>query len=77
MKAHPEKLFIMRLARELGYSKRRLLQEMDSREISEWIAYFALESKLEKKEQNADALKAKLQSLAPVVKKKNGDNHKN
>ncbi len=72
MKAHPERLFLMRLARELGMSKRRLLQEMDSREISEWIAYFALQAKLEKKEQSADALKAKFQALAPV--KKDGGN---
>ncbi len=30
MKAHPERLFLMRLARELGMSKRRLLQSADA-----------------------------------------------
>lgn len=42
----------------------RLLKEMDSREISEWIAYFQIESKQDK-EKTADELKAKFQSLAP------------
>lgn len=67
----------MRLARELGMSKRRLLREMDSREIAEWIAYFKLEAKLDK-EKDAVDLKAKFQSLVPSKaeavgkKKRNG-----
>jgi len=43
MKAHPERLFVFRLARELGMSVSRVLVEMDSREIAEWMAFFTLE----------------------------------
>jgi len=43
MNAHPERLFLFRLARELGYTVSRLLNELDSREISEWMAFFNIE----------------------------------
>lgn len=51
----------------------RLLLEMDSREISEWMAYFHAEDKLEKKK-STEELKAKFASLAPV--KKDGNRNK-
>jgi len=40
---------LFRLARELGYTMSRLMKEMDSREIAEWIAFFSLEMEDEKK----------------------------
>lgn len=59
---------MFRLARELGMTKSRLLQEMDSRELSEWVAYFKVESTLDKKQDSAETLKAKFQSLVPPKK---------
>lgn len=64
MTAQPERMFIFRLARELGMSVRRLLAEMDSREIAEWQAYFLAEEKSRKAEKES-GLKAALQAIAP------------
>lgn len=36
-------MFQYRLARELGMTRRRLLSELDSAELSEWMAYYQLE----------------------------------
>ena len=49
----------------------RLLAEMNSREIAEWMAYFQVESKLDKGK-STEELKAKFASLAPVKKAKDG-----
>jgi hypothetical protein len=49
MKTNSEKRFLFRLARELGYTMSRLMEEMDSREIAEWIAFFMLENEEDKK----------------------------
>jgi hypothetical protein len=54
MKTNSEKRFLFRLARELGYTMSRLMREMDSREIAEWIAFFSLESEDEKKPKQTD-----------------------
>jgi len=54
-------------------STSRLLAEMDSREISEWMAYFTLESKKDDT-QSAEELKAKFASLAPVKDGKRKNN---
>ena len=43
MKALPERIFVFRLARELGMTVSRLLDEVDSRELSEWMAFFSIE----------------------------------
>lgn len=45
----------------------RLLAEMDSREISEWMAYFQIESKKDESK-SADELKAKFASLTTTNK---------
>jgi hypothetical protein len=34
----------MRLARELGMTVREMLNRIDSRELSEWMAYYMLEA---------------------------------
>jgi hypothetical protein len=58
----------MRLARELGMSKARLLHEMDSREIAEWQAYLIVEDEESKKPKNKkpQELISKLKSIAPT-----------
>lgn len=43
MRRQPERVFLFRLAKELGMTVRRLLGELDSREISEWLAFFKIE----------------------------------
>lgn len=43
MKARPERVFMYRLARELGMTVGRLEAEADSREIAEWLAFFAID----------------------------------
>lgn len=43
MKAHPERMLLFRLARELGMTKSRVIAEIDSRELAEWMAYFWIE----------------------------------
>ena len=45
----------------------RLLAEMDSREISEWMAYFQIESKKDETK-SAEELKAKFASLTTTGK---------
>jgi len=42
-------VFYFRLARELGMTVGRLLNEASSREISGWIAFLGIEEKLEKR----------------------------
>jgi hypothetical protein len=55
-------------------TKSQLLKSADSREIAEWIAYFKVETAMEKKQDNADTLKAKFQSLVPPRAKKSEAN---
>ena len=64
MIAQPERMFVFRLARELGMSVSRLLSEVDAREIAEWQAYFIAEARGRKAEKES-GLKAALQSIAP------------
>jgi len=45
MSANPERMFVFRLARELGMTASRLLKEADSRELAEWMAFFSIENK--------------------------------
>jgi hypothetical protein len=64
MIANPERMFIFRLARELGMTTSRLLKEADSREIAEWMAFFSLENKEreKKKKPSPTALSAKMKA---------------
>jgi hypothetical protein len=41
--ARPERKFYFRLAAHLGMTVRELLSRLDSRELSEWIAYYNLD----------------------------------
>lgn len=44
-------MFYFRLARELGKTVSRMLDEMSSREIAGWMAFFDLDDKQTKREQ--------------------------
>jgi hypothetical protein len=63
MRRQPERVFLFRLAKELGMTVRRLLNELDSHEISEWLAFFKIEredAENKPKKETADKLKATL-----------------
>ena len=55
MKAHPEQMFLFRLARELGMTKSRLLAETNSRELTEWMAFFTIEEEERKRPKQPDS----------------------
>jgi hypothetical protein len=66
MRRQPERVFLFRLAKELGMTVRRLLNELDSREISEWLAFFRIEREdfeNKPKQETADKLKATLKGF--------------
>ena len=64
MIANPERMFVFRLARELGMTASRLLKEADSRELAEWMAFFSLENKEReaKKKPSPTELSAKMKA---------------
>jgi competence protein ComGF len=70
MRANPERIFMHRLARELGYTISRLLKETDSRDIADWMAFFSIEAEEmeEKKNPNKEViaknLKASLEAFS-------------
>jgi hypothetical protein len=66
MRRQPERVFLFRLAKELGMTVRRLLNELDSREISEWLAFFRLEredAEAKPMKETGDKLKATLKGF--------------
>ena len=68
MKHQPERIFLFRLAKELGKTVRQLLNELDSREIAEWLAFFKLEreeAENKPKKEAQDKLKATLKGFTP------------
>ena len=68
-------MFYYRLARELGMTLGRLLNEASSREISGWIAFLEIEEKLEKrkKQKSSDSLlRAKMMEAGQLAAKKHG-----
>lgn len=71
MTAQPELMFYFRLARELGMSVGRLLDECDSREIASWIAYFLVaDGKFKEKTPSGMADKFKALMGAQALKDK-------
>ena len=71
MTTNPERVFLFRLARELGMTVGRLMQDADSREIAEWIAFFGFEAEEDKRKDEAkDKLKkaALAQQIAVELK---------
>jgi len=64
MIANPERMFVFRLARELGMTASRLLKEADSRELAEWMAFFSIENqeREDKKKPSPTALSAKMKA---------------
>ena len=68
MKHQPERIFLFRLAKELGKTVRQLLNELDSREIAEWLAFFKLEREEAENKPKKDTeakLKATLKGFTP------------
>ena len=63
MRTHPEQKFYYGLARELGMTVGRMLSEMDSLEVSRWMAFFAIEEEERKKPKQEDP-----KSLAEKIK---------
>jgi hypothetical protein len=66
MRRQPERVFLFRLAKELGMTVRRLLNELDSREIAEWLAFFKIEredSEAKPMKETGDKLKATLKGF--------------
>ena len=66
MRRQPERVFLFRLAKELGMTVRRLLNELDSHEISEWLAFFRIEREdfeNKPKQETADKLEATLKGF--------------
>ena len=79
MKHQPERIFVFRLAKELGKTVHQLLNELDSREIAEWLAFFKLEreeSENKPKKEAQDKLKATLKGFKPSQGKNETDIHK-
>ena len=65
MKAHPEKMFYFRLARELGMTVSQLLKQADSKELAEWMEFTAIEveqKNLEKKKRDSKLAEEKLRA---------------
>lgn len=69
MKSHPERMFCFRLARELGMTVSRMLLEMDSRELTEWMAFFTIEQEERegKKKLNPKELSDKLKATLRIA----------
>jgi hypothetical protein len=66
MRRQPERVFLFRLAKELGMTVRRLLNELDSHEISEWLAFFKIEredAETKPIKETGDKLKATLKGF--------------
>ena len=61
---------MLRLARELGYTKGRLIAEIDSRELAEWMAFFRIENeeREEKKKPNPKALSESIKTQLIGIK---------
>lgn len=63
MRSQPERIFVFRLAKELGMTVRRLLNELDSREIAEWLAFFKLEREEVENKPKIEASKKLMETL--------------
>lgn len=62
--------FTFVLARELGMSRRRLLQEMDAKEIAQWQALMLLEARELEAVRKKDTLKSMAGDGAADVKRR-------
>lgn len=54
-----ERYFRFALARELGMTYRQLIQNVDSRELAEWQAFFSIERRLSNPESPENKQKAR------------------
>ena len=69
MRVQPERMFMFRLAKELGKTVRDLGESLDSNEIAEWLAFFKVERE-EQEGRKKDETKAKMQSALSGMAKK-------
>jgi hypothetical protein len=69
MRVQPERMFMFRLAKELGKTVRELGESLDSNEIAEWLAFFKVERE-EQEGRKKDETKAKMQSALSGMAKK-------
>lgn len=60
MRCQPETVFVFRLAKELGKTVRELCESLDSRELSQWLAFFKFEDE-EREVKKRKETKAKMQ----------------
>lgn len=63
MKARGWDFFTMSLARTLGMTRRRLLQEMDFQEMNMWWAYLSEMNRPPDKKEKPEVLAAKLKNV--------------
>lgn len=67
MRCQPETVFVFRLAKELGKTVRELCESLDSRELSQWLAFFKFEDEertLKKKQETKSKMSAALSGMA-------------
>jgi len=77
MRERGRDFFIMSLARELGMTRRRLLAEIDSYEMSLWDGYFReLNKPPEKKKQSPEVLASQLKNVFATRKAQKGKGKK-
>jgi len=69
MRVQPERMFLFRLAKELGKTVWELCQSLDSYEITEWLAFFKVEREEAENKQKQDT-KNKMQSALSGMAKK-------
>jgi hypothetical protein len=69
MRFQPERMFLFRLARELGKTVRELCQSLDSYEVAEWLAFFKVDRE-EQEGRKKEETKAKLQGALSGMAKK-------
>ena len=67
MRNQPERVFLFRLAKELGKTVKELGESLDSYEIAEWLAFFKVEreeAEGKKKLETKSALQSALSGMA-------------
>jgi hypothetical protein len=69
MRNQPERMFMFRLAKELGKTVKELGESLDSNEIAEWLAFFKVEREESEGKKKLET-KSKLQSALSGMAKK-------
>jgi hypothetical protein len=69
MRVQPERMFMFRLAKELGKTVRELGESLDSNEIAEWLAFFKVEREESEGKQKQDTKNKMQAALSGMAKK--------